>query len=82
MLLYAFNKPVFVIDAYTKRIFSRIGIKDVSYDALQELFHSKLKKDVFNEYHALLIEHAKRHCKKKPVCKDCPVYSICKRHIN
>lgn len=64
IILYSAEKPIFVIDAYTKRIFSRLGIckEDVSYDELQALFMKNLKHDhkMFNEYHALLVEVGKR----------------------
>ena len=77
IVLYAFEKPTFVIDAYTKRIFSRLGLcdSDVDYHVLQKRFMDELEKDVslFNEYHALIVEHAKRHCKTKPECKNCPL---------
>ncbi len=81
ILLYAFQKPFFVVDAYTKRIFSRIGFRFSSYDELQNLFYSSLPKNIrlYNEYHALLVELAKNHCKTKPICKGCPIYSKCKR---
>ncbi len=82
ILLYAFNRPVFVIDAYTKRIFSRMGIckEDCRYHELQDIFHSSLpkKQKLFSEYHALLVELAKQHCTKKPVCSGCPVVGSCK----
>jgi endonuclease-3 related protein len=85
ILLYAYKKPVFVIDTYTKRIFSRLGfIKETnSYDKIQELFHYKLERDykLFNEFHALIVEHAKQHCKKRPECEDCCLNEICKNHI-
>ena len=83
ILLYAFEKPYFVIDAYTKRIMSRIGFKFKDYDELQKLFMNELKPDakLFNEYHALLVELAKRQCKTKPERKGCPTYKICKRKI-
>lgn len=79
ILLYAFNEPIFVIDAYTKRIFSRIGFKEESYDELQKLFMSKLTKDfkLFNEYHALIVKLAKEHCKTKPECVNCQLNKIC-----
>lgn len=84
IILYAAKKPSFVIDTYTKRIFSRVGLcaKDVSYDALQVLVHQNLKKDVvfFNEYHALLVELAKQYCtKRNPVCGSCPITKMCKK---
>jgi endonuclease-3 related protein len=85
ILLYAFNKPIFVIDAYTKRIFSRIGLckGKCSYDKLQEIFHKALPKKakMFNEYHALIVELAKQNCTKKPACKECPISSYCKKFI-
>jgi len=83
ILLYAFNKPVFVVDAYTKRIFSRVGLCDgkCSYGELQELFHKALPKNakLYNEYHALIVELAKKSCTKKPQCDRCPVRKLCNR---
>ena len=83
ILLYSLNKPIFVIDAYTKRIFSRIGIvaKEITYEELQKVFHASLQKDsqLYNEYHALIVEHAKRFCKVKPLCEKCPLDGICKK---
>jgi endonuclease-3 related protein len=77
IILYALNKPVFVVDAYTKRVFSRHGIMDqkASYDDYQRLFYKELDEDVkiFNEYHALLVRVAKDFCKSKPKCEECPL---------
>jgi endonuclease-3 related protein len=78
ILLYALNKPVFVIDAYTKRILSRHRfIKDsAAYGEIQDLFMKNLKADVklFNEYHALLVRLGKEFClKNKPRCDICPL---------
>jgi len=85
ILLYAFNKPIFVIDAYTKRIFSRIGIckNKYSYDELQNIFHSSLPRSpkLFNEYHALIVELAKKHCTKNPDCISCPISKYCEKLI-
>ena len=82
MLLYAFNKPVFVVDAYTKRIMGRLGVckENMGYEELQSIFHRDLKEDVhlFNEYHALLVKHAKQHCRTKPLCSNCPLGMLCK----
>ena len=80
ILLYAYEKPFFVIDAYTKRIFERLGFRAKNYDGWQKLFMDNLPKDgkMFNEYHALLVELGKAHCKKKPVCKGCPIKELCK----
>ena len=81
ILLYAYNKPVFVIDAYTKRIFTRLGIRFNSYDEYQGYFHKNLPKDykLFNDYHALLVELAKKHCKTKPLCDNCPLSKECQQ---
>lgn len=81
ILLYAYKKPIFVVDAYTKRIFSRVGLikENSSYDEAQKLFMNNLEKDakLFNEYHALIVEHAKQHCRVKPLCDGCPLKNIC-----
>jgi len=77
IILYALEKPVFVIDAYTKRVLSRHNIldHDASYEAFQNLFHSKLKENIslFNEYHALFVRLAKENCRTKPLCTGCPL---------
>ena len=77
ILLYAYHIPVFVIDAYTRRIFSRIGIAPgyLSYNDLQRLFMENLPfdKKLFNEYHALIVRHAKEVCSKVPRCRDCVI---------
>jgi endonuclease-3 related protein len=72
ILLYALEKPVFVIDAYTRRVLSRHGIMDYDrpYDEFQRLFHECLPPDIslYNEYHALLVRVGKLHCRKTPLC--------------
>lgn len=78
ILLYAGNKPIFVIDSYTYRILSRHGLvpESASYGEMQELFMDSLAKDVqtYNEYHALLVRVAKEKCKKSsPDCEECPL---------
>ena len=78
ILLYAFNKPVFVVDAYTKRIFSRHKLckHDATYEEAQNLFMQNLKNDVklFNEYHALIVKLGKDFClKRNPKCESCPL---------
>lgn len=77
ILLYAGNFPTFVVDAYTARVFKRHQWiePEADYYALQELFHSSLAHDeeLFNEYHALLVQVGKRHCGPKPKCDGCPL---------
>ncbi len=85
IILYAAKKPSFVVDTYTKRIMTRFGMvrKDAAYDELQHSFMEALPRDaaLFNEYHALLVEHAKQYCRTKPLCNACPLASQCKKLI-
>lgn len=79
ILLYALNKPVFVVDAYTKRIFSRHKLikEEAEYAQVQDIFTRNLKADAkfFGEYHALLVKLGKDYCRKqKPKCGICPLY--------
>lgn len=80
ILLYALEKPIFVIDAYTKRVLSRHGIMehDESYHEFQELFYLSLKKDVrlYNEYHALFVRVGKTYCRPRADCDNCPLKGI------
>ncbi len=83
MILYAFNKPIFVVDAYTKRLFFRLGFIDsekVDYDFLrlkvEEVFPKET--ELLKEFHALIVRQCKEFCRKKPLCKGCPLYSDCK----
>ena len=79
--LYAAGLPLFVIDAYTRRVFARLGMirGDESYDALQDYFMSELAADadLFNDYHAQIVIHAKDACRPRPHCARCPLDSIC-----
>jgi endonuclease-3 related protein len=81
ILLYAFNRPVFVIDAYTRRIFRRLGlIRGIeNYETLRQLFESALAADVglFNEYHALIVAHGKNVCRRLPRCAECCLAAHC-----
>ena len=84
ILLYAGNKPVFVIDAYSRRIFSRLGLtsENDSYPVYQALFMNNLPENtqLFNEYHALLVQLGKKACRKQPVCDNCCLFLICRFH--
>ncbi len=83
ILLYAFRRPLFVVDAYTRRILFRLGHlpgEETPYHRVQELFHRALpaEEPLFNELHALLVRHAKERCRKRaPRCGRCPVGGSC-----
>jgi len=89
ILLYAFARPVFVIDAYTRRIFSRLGLVDpgLSYEAMRRLFEEALGSEsgarkqaltrLYNEYHALIVVHGKEVCRKRPRCELCCLAKEC-----
>ncbi len=82
ILLYGFGEPSFVVDAYTCRIFSRIGIlkKSPEYNRVKEYFELHLPGDpgLYGEYHALIVEHAKNFCRRSPLCGGCPLDRICR----
>lgn len=81
ILLYALNRPVFVIDAYTRRLFQRLGVIEgkEGYEILRDRFETSLPSDtqLFNEYHALIVAHAKYVCRKHPLCDTCQLVTIC-----
>jgi endonuclease-3 related protein len=83
ILLYGLRKPIFVVDAYTKRILSRHGLisEKTSYEDIQRLFMDHLPRDekLFNEYHALFVHLGKTLCRKIPKCNICPLNSIERR---
>ncbi|MEO0079980.1 MAG: endonuclease III domain-containing protein [candidate division WOR-3 bacterium] len=80
ILLYALNRPVFVVDAYTRRILSRHNLinGDEPYEQIRALFEDNLPRRVrlFNEFHALLVKLAKSHCRSRPLCNGCPLKPI------
>ncbi|GAB4269624.1 endonuclease III domain-containing protein [Thermincola potens] len=83
IILYAAEQPVFVVDAYTRRIFHRLGFfeESVSYDEMQQFFMKHIPPDVryYNEYHALIVGIGNRFCSnKKPDCGNCPIQSVCR----
>lgn len=81
IILYALDKLVFPIDAYTKRFWTRFFGERKTYEELQKTFHKVLPKDleVYKEMHALIVELCKNHCKKKPLCNICPLSKNCKK---
>lgn len=85
ILLYALHAKIFVVDAYTKRIFTRMGILAANrkYPEIQELFHRYFKGTApeYNEYHALIVAHGKDFCRKKPLCDACCLHKLCGKYI-
>ena len=81
ILLYAFHRPVFVIDAYTRRLFARLGLVqgDEGYETLRHLFESALvpSAPLYNAYHALIVRHGKDVCRKPPRCSSCCLAGGC-----
>ena len=77
MLCYGAGRPLFVVDAYSKRLFHRLGCIDpeASYDAVQTWVQAQLPADavLLGEFHALIVQHAKQHCRARPLCLTCPL---------
>jgi endonuclease III related protein len=82
ILLYALGKKIFVVDAYTTRIFTRMGVLSGTekYNEIQDLFHRRFcgRAIEYNEYHALIVAHGKDYCKKKPSCRKCCLIRYCR----
>jgi endonuclease-3 related protein len=80
ILLYAFDRPIFVVDAYTARVAVRHGLIEpgADYEQLRDLFQSNLPQDVqlFNEFHALLVRLGKDFCRPKAKCPGCPLEKL------
>ncbi|WP_457626687.1 endonuclease [Persephonella sp.] len=86
ILLYGLNKPYFVVDAYTKRLFYRTGLiekKDILYRKLQGIIQSSIPPDIdlYKEFHALIVQQGKTFCRKKPVCDGCPLDKTCIKNL-
>lgn len=81
ILLYAGERLSFVVDAYTGRLFSRLGLLNghEKYEQLRSIFMDRLPSQtaLYNEYHALIVIQCKEHCRKRPLCPGCPLESIC-----
>ena len=86
MLLYAFERPVFVVDAYTRRFFSRLGLvaDDIAYEPLRSFAEGSLaivpvdeRVQLYNELHALIVAHGKSICRPKPHCCECSLRRRC-----
>lgn len=83
ILLYACEKPVFVVDAYTRRILSRHGLVEpaIGYEPLREVFEKNVAPDVatYKEYHGLIVWTGKDFCRKSPKCEGCPLQPALKK---
>ena len=81
IVLYAFDRPVFVVDAYTRRLFERLEVPQAQapYDVLREHVESELGPDAaaLNDLHALIVEHGKERCRPRPRCDSCPLRGHC-----
>lgn len=83
IILYAAEKPTFVVDAYTERIIFRVfGIRFKNREKLKEFFEKNLPKNaaLYNEFHALLVALGKNFCKKRPLCSECPINKNCSHY--
>jgi len=81
ILLYAFERPYFIADAYTRRFAARLGIlKTVEYERMRAFFERHLPRDtkIYKEFHALIVALSKQFCRKNPVCTGCPVIEYCR----
>ena len=79
--LYAAGLPLFVVDAYTRRIFTRLGLLDgdEDYDTIQRMFMDRLPRDagLYNDYHAQIVGLAQQSCRARPLCTGCPLDDVC-----
>ncbi|MBL0225258.1 MAG: endonuclease III domain-containing protein [Geobacteraceae bacterium] len=86
ILLYAGNKPSFVVDSYTRRLFLRLGLlqEKAGYEDVRAFFMNNLPEDValFNEYHAQIVQQCKHFCRTKPLCTNCPLCGSCPARLN
>jgi len=81
--LYGAGQPLFVVDAYTRRVFGRMGLLrgDEAYDEFQQAVMSCLRGDaaLYNDYHAQLVRLGKEHCRSRPRCATCPLDDLCEK---
>lgn len=86
IILYAAGKPIFVVDAYTRRVLERHGLVETGagYDAMQELFHGALTRDValYNDFHAQIVGVGHHYCRKAPRCDACPLQGFLPRPVS
>jgi endonuclease-3 related protein len=85
IVLYAAGQPTFVVDAYTRRIFRRLGHLrgDETYEEVRSFFRRALPADpeILGDYHAQLVRLAKEACRVKPLCDRCPLDRVCRKRL-
>jgi endonuclease-3 related protein len=85
ILLYACDVPSFVVDAYTRRVFGNLGLvrRNAAYEEIRLAVESAIPREigVYKEYHALVVEHGKKTCKKRPICGKCLLKSLCRQYL-
>ncbi|MDP8227923.1 MAG: endonuclease III domain-containing protein [Candidatus Electryoneaceae bacterium] len=85
ILLYALGRPIFVVDAYTRRMVSRIGLMDgsINYDRTQSFFTDHLPPDIslYNDYHAQIVALCVHYCRARPLCAGCPLADLCGYYV-
>ena len=82
ILVYAFGRLSFVVDAYTRRLLGRLGYDlPGEYDDIRRLIEDSIEPDIYlyNNFHAAIVEQCKQHCLKKPKCDGCPLDTVCPR---
>ena len=84
-MLYAAGHPVFVVDAYTRRVFARLGLLrgDEPYDEVQRFFMERLPRDaeLYNDFHAQIVRLGKDVCRTRPRCPECPLSDLCPKVV-
>ena len=83
IILYAFNRSVFPVDKYTRRLFRRLGIIECNdYEEIRRYVESKITRlDILKEFRALIVVHCKNTCKTQPICRECPLEKMCHYRI-
>jgi endonuclease III related protein len=87
ILLYACQRPIFVVDSYSRRLFGRLGLIEANerYEVIRQQVEMAWQEDAiaavadYNELHALIVQHGKNHCRPRPYCQECPISKECGR---
>ena len=81
ILVYAFYRPSFIVDAYTRRFLRRFGYSFQNDEEIRKFFTSLLSAEAkdYGHFHWLLLDHGKTYCRKKPLCSFCPLIGLCKQ---